>query len=700
MKYKRGNYVVFLIGLAIVIISFFLMRPVFTGYITITEIYNYTENMGLTISKSDEYLWILQNKGNLKKISINARFSGDGYAKAYLRYNDTDYLILDSSQEEEGLVGVTGFAVLNETNEIVKNQTLVNETLEEQVENETSTNETLVNTSIENISETNVSEYIQNLTILNISETNVSEQITVNKSITNQSVTNLSKTIRLRLDYYNDSSYDTDNDGIEDIDGVVDLSVDAEFNFNATNDHLCTRWSINNNNICYGNSDCCAFIDLESSSDNWDDIFYSYFDKDGAGYDNIVSAQVVYFSYNLTELEAEVIYSNISSRNVIFSTPYKEFRDICLETCSLPGFNASSYVLVFEVNNSIIEIESIAYSIEKEKVVNNAPKLIKNISDVSIVDNYTINLSEYFFDEDVLEFSYYETDGISVSIEGNIAVISGDVGVRSMFFIANDSSLVTVSNVFRVNVTEEDFEETLVQGKAEINKPVKWVKKIKLKQSVGSIQVNIIEHAFNISVNNVSYPNRTLIINHSSDIEYYTPAPILIEGMNGEILIEGKVNYTNVLAYADAKDNLYWLSNERDLIYLLDNNIRYGDSVLVINKTGLEDSISLKHPEFSEVEYEGIIDYNATKDFAVLNVTINNESFKLIFRLNNRNNLFSKESNAGLSTVEEIEDYFRSNEELKIGLDLPEISSLLNLTFSKGSVYWTVPYLPSKFVIE
>ena len=675
IKYKRGIYVVFLICLAIAIISFLFMRPVLTGYITITKIYNYTENMELTLNESDEYLWILQNKGNLKKVSINARFSGDGFAKAYLRHNDTDYLIFDSSQEE-GLVGVTGFAVLNES----------------------------INQSDE-INETLINESIGNQTIVNES----SEDVSINQSLVNESTVNqtTNKSIELRLDYYNESDYDTDNDGVEDIDGVVDLSVDAEFNFNASSDNLCTRWSVNNNNICYGSNDCCNFLDLESSSSNWDDVYYSYLEKEGASYNNIISAQVVYVYYNISELEAEVIYSNISNRDVIFSTPYKEFKDICLETCSLPGLNASSYVLVFEVNNSVIEIESISYSIEKERTVNNAPKLVKNVSDISFVDNYTINLSEYFFDEDVLTYSYYETDGLNVSINGEIAVISGDVGSRSMFFVANDSSLVTVSNVFKVNVTEEAdeyFEETLVQGKAEINKPVKWVKKVRLKRPPGSIQINLSKYAFNVSVNSIAYPNRTLIINHSLkdefEIEYYTPAPMLIEGTNGEILIKGEVNYTNVLAYADAKDSLYWLSNERDLIYLLDNNISHRDSVLIINKTELEDSISLKHSEFSEVEYEGIIDYNAAKDFAVLNVTINNKSFKLIFRLDNRDNLFSKESNAGLDTVEDIEDYFRSNEELKIELDLPEISNLLNLTFSKERVYWTVPYLPSRFVVE
>jgi len=60
-------------------------------------------------------------------------------------------------------------------------------------------------------------------------------------------------------------------------------------------------------------------------------------------YNNIISAQFLYFFYNLVELEAEVVYSTISNLSIVFSTPYIELKDTCLETCLLPNFNASSY---------------------------------------------------------------------------------------------------------------------------------------------------------------------------------------------------------------------------------------------------------------------------------------------------------------------------------------------------------------------
>ena len=446
------------------------IKPTFMGYTLFTEQNNFTDTLSLVVNESSNYVWEMENNGNLKRIGISAKFVnyGGGYAKVYLRHDDVDYLVFDSTKAEEiGLDGVTGFVGLNESLE----QASVNET--ELIVNQIEINGTLVNGTIEN------------------------------------------KSIRLVLDYYNDSNYDINNDGVEASDGVVDLSVSRSgFNFDGS-DGLCTRWTVNNvdddsvNYVCYGAEQCCAFLDLESSSPNWNDTYYSYFEKEEAGYDNVVSAQVVYVYYNISEIEAEIVYSDVSSLPVKFSSPYIEFSDVCVETCLLPELNASSYTLIFEVENSSIEVDSISYTVEKKKIVNNAPKLIKNVSDIGIVKNYTINLSKHFFDEDgdVLVYSYYEADGISVSIDEDIAVISAleFIGVRSMFFIANDSSLTAVSNVFKVNVTEfvKEEVEKINRTRVVIGKPVKWIKRIKLAKKETGIRVNVTKGAFNVSVKDV-----------------------------------------------------------------------------------------------------------------------------------------------------------------------------------------------------
>ena len=124
----------FVFAFLILAMGLFFVKPTFMGYITFTEQDNFTDVLSLGVNESSSYIWELENKGDLRRVGINARFSGDGYTKVYLRHDDTDYVVFDSSQEE-GLAEVTGFAVLNET-------------LEEQM-NETSINETLANMSIE-----------------------------------------------------------------------------------------------------------------------------------------------------------------------------------------------------------------------------------------------------------------------------------------------------------------------------------------------------------------------------------------------------------------------------------------------------------------------------------------------------------------------------------------------------------------------
>ena len=264
---SRDKNLFLVVTLLVIVFGFFLVRPMLTGYTVLTEERNFTHTLGLRVNTNSEYTWELEQKGSLKSASINARLAGNGTARVYLRHNDTDYLIFDSSRlEEEGLAGLTGYTVLNES----------------------SGNETLTN------------------------QTEINKSLVINQSATNLSI---NRSIKLSLEYHNETGYDIDNDGVEEIDGVVDLTVkNTEFNFNAGNDHLCTKWTVNDAEVCYGSNDCCAFIGLESSSDNWDAPYHSYFEKDDASYDNIVSAQVLYFFFNLSS-----ILFSLSKRYFIYS---------------------------------------------------------------------------------------------------------------------------------------------------------------------------------------------------------------------------------------------------------------------------------------------------------------------------------------------------------------------------------------------
>ncbi|MAG08196.1 hypothetical protein CMO89_01880 [Candidatus Woesearchaeota archaeon] len=494
-----------LITIAIVI-SFFLVRPRLTGFTSVTKEYTITDNVNIIANESSEYTWVSEEKGSLKGMKISGTVLRAGTAKVYLNYSNELYLIFDSEQLETALSDVTGMVAVNDT---VDNQTTddaINQSVNE------SDNETQALNETEGEQST-VNESIEEQTVNQTTNQTDTDEPAVNQSSENISI---NKSIQLSLDYYTDSSYDADNDGLEEIEGVVDLAVKGtELNFNASPDNLCTKWTINSvdkgttNNVCYGSSSCCNFLDMDSSSAEWNDPYYSYFEKEDAGYNNIVSAQVVYAYYDLITLEAEIVYSNSSSLSVRFKAPYIEFNGICLETCLLPGLNETNYTLIFEIDNSTLNIGSITYTVEKMVPNDHSPKLVKNISEINIVKNknQTINLSEYFYDEDgdIMSYSYYETENISVTIDKDIAVIAPDkdfTGIRSSFFIANDSKFVRVSNVFRINVSEEDKDVNVSVAKPSvvIGKPVKWVKKIKLLKDIGNVSINITKDAFNISV--------------------------------------------------------------------------------------------------------------------------------------------------------------------------------------------------------
>ena len=521
----------------VVVISFFMIRPRLTGFTSVKKEYSIADKVNITVNESGKYVWEAEQEGILKSLKLSGTVLRQGSAKVYLNYSNQVYLVFDSEQLDENLNILTGMVVANGT---ISNQTIEEDSANESIviEEEQSNNETQVNESVEIEEEQTANQTQENVSLTDeplINETlNLTNQAIVNDSIddeaVNQTIINqteadepsvnqsseelpIEKSVQLVLKYYNNSNYDVDNNGFEEIDGVVDLGVeDTEFNFNASPDNMCTKWIIESvdkdsiNQVCYGSSSCCNFLDMDSTSAEWDDVYYSYFEKDGAGYNNVVSAQVVYAYYNFTSLEADIAYSNSSSLSVKFKAPYIEFNDICMETCLLPGINESKYTLVFEIENNTLDIDSIAYVIERKIKKDNPPKLSKNISDIKIVKDkdYTINLSKYFSDKDgdVLAYSFYETDNLSVTVEGDIAVITPDkgfIGVRSSFFIANDSKLIGISNVFKINVSEAE-EVTVAKPKVVIGKPVKWVKRVKLKEPVQNISINITNDAFNISV--------------------------------------------------------------------------------------------------------------------------------------------------------------------------------------------------------
>ncbi len=323
----------------------------------------------------------------------------------------------------------------------------------------------------------------------------------------------ITKTITIDLAYKSGSIFDANDNGEESINGVVDLTVEnTKFNWDADKSRLCTRWEVYNveeeslTTFCNGNADCCAFINLLPTKQNWDEIYYSTFGKDGAGHNNIVSAQVLYYDVNLSidNVKSDVYYSEWANKSVKFYEEEIEFFDFCLETCALSGLNKSSYSLIFEIDDdAVLRIDKIKYALLVD-VKNSAPILLQNFTTININKNKntTINLSQYFSDPDgdILTYNYYKTDNITILFENDIATILPDKGIdglRFTYFLANDSQNFIVSNVFAINISQEIFKPKVFVGK-----PVKWTSKILIDVSnVSSVNLTLPETASNITIN-------------------------------------------------------------------------------------------------------------------------------------------------------------------------------------------------------
>ncbi|MEK6943012.1 MAG: hypothetical protein AABX00_03045 [Nanoarchaeota archaeon] len=271
--------------------------------------------------------------------------------------------------------------------------------------------------------------------------------------------------ISISLGYNTGTVYDANDNGEEAITGAVDVKADASFSWPVDYSKLCTKWELHNidddtlTRFCSGNSECCSLIDLIPSSDNWDDVYYSTFNKDGAGYKNTIYAQVISYDNGTNE----VVNSAIENLSIIFYDDVISFEGRCEETCSIYGLNKSPYKLIFEVDGAILKIDSIKYNM-LEDAANALPELVKNFSGINISSSShaRLNMSEYFMDSDgdELTYDYYRNSGVQVSFAGSIAAISpvSDFeGTMPMFITANDSENIVQSNIFTVFVLPPEF---------------------------------------------------------------------------------------------------------------------------------------------------------------------------------------------------------------------------------------------------
>ena len=504
-KKARSNIEFFAYSTLIILIGFFLLRTGLTGFVTITSVHSYNDTIGFNVSMNENHVWMPLIPGNISSVKISGSMLSGTKAIIYLEDRGKKYLLFNSSMLKEDSIkitgGITGMVVLNDELNASNNATL-------EISQNNSVNDTLNITTV-------------NITLLNLTTANdtsdTPDNITVNESQdslpVNESIN--AENITISLKYKSGSSYDTDDNGIESLNSIVDLTVeDTLYNVDINRSSLCTIWEIFNIeessavDICHGGNNCCGFLGLLPRRDAFDETYYAIYGNDGAGKENILSARVFSVDYALSvENPYQRVYaSEWRNLSVQFREPKKAYlNNECIDTCTL-RLDSNSYNLIFEVSNGTVFADTITYTVIKQGA-NSKPLLSKNFTDIIIQKNANISIElwNYFTDAegDAMSYKAYIPDNLSVVIDGSLAHIvpeRGFTGIRYLYFTANDSLEIAVSNVFMVNITETSAGISLMQGIAEINKPVKWKKSLKLESLSSNVSIELPWDAYNLSL--------------------------------------------------------------------------------------------------------------------------------------------------------------------------------------------------------
>src|SRR3989344_107965 len=322
LKYALVVTVALIVSLAAV----FLLKDAITGSVINTGAEEYTDAVNLLFNGNRDpgssiYIWKPVHNGNITSISLSGTLKGNGIARIYFIADGREYTILNSRRiRSEGTASsITAYDVLD------------------------------------------------------------GAAAPDSDAASSGADAEAPKTITAGLSFKEGTQWDSDDNGIEMPDGVVDFTVEeTQFSWDADESKLCTRWEVYSEDSgsivtsCNGGGDCCSFMGLASSADEWDAPFELYNTRYGATENNKVSAQVVYANYSL---DSDNPYSDIvdsgwqslEARFVNETTGQEaiEFNNLCLRTCLLRPLDQNEYILVAEVdNNTELSIDSITYGIE------------------------------------------------------------------------------------------------------------------------------------------------------------------------------------------------------------------------------------------------------------------------------------------------------------------------------------------------
>ncbi len=183
--------------------------------------------------------------------------------------------------------------------------------------------------------------------------------------------TNESQPINVVLNYASGSAFDTDDNGIETTQGVIDFSLNnSAFNFTPTESELCSLWHVQSQNTfaikayCQGSEDCCIIAQAVSpmnltyvDSSQWHTFYLSYSQDGITTQNNLVMAQL--WSANSSNITAAAFsdwtnltatFTSSSSLSVSLSIP--------LNNAALNTSTANFAFIASENSNCMLGINS------------------------------------------------------------------------------------------------------------------------------------------------------------------------------------------------------------------------------------------------------------------------------------------------------------------------------------------------------
>ena len=399
------------------------------------------------------------------------------------------------------------------------------------------------NESIENIT---ISENTTNLTEneSNTSEVNITLNVTEYFNITELGFNDSFKEIKINLSYKPNTLFDSDDNGIANLSDIVDFTVENTlFNWDVNEDELCTRYRIESLDnltisfVCYGNNDCCNFVELIPVLERWDDSLNVYVNRYDAGLDNVISAQVLF--YNITD----IYYSSWQNLTARFMENVSEV----ITVANITEINVTANVTI--INSSVKQFGAvIGRPVRWEKRVRFSNLTMVNITIPKKTINFTV--------KKIIEDEEFEISEDKIKVK-------------------KDNEIKTVEE-YENEIT--GYAVRISEGTGLLSRFINW-----LFDSFNSVT--------GFAVMDSEKGNETEIIIEEEveevSIEYYTDAPFAVEEItsNGKkIIVSAELNYSDVLSYTSIPETeeegirIYWYASEEDYIkYFVNDEILLSD---------------------------------------------------------------------------------------------------------------------------